>query len=237
MTQLQQPSPATAPRDLQQLMRLGRFNLRKLAEEIGILNAQEDPVSLDTRQTFMGMNTEEQARTVLQYLQNMDANGGSAPAPQAAPTPAPAAPAPAPTTAPAATNGTSHGLNGGGLSSGGLSGGLKRTPVTKDNTPPATAATQPTTQPAAPVAAQVDLTPVLTAVAAIAEGQKALTAAIKDLATQVLISNSALLLIGEEMVKKDGLTRQDILDQAVTDSSIVADLIAEATKVGKGKKK
>lgn len=63
---------SNAPRDLATLCRAGRFQLRQLATELGVLN---DPAAAAA---FQGMPTDEQARQVKEALDSYDrANGGS----------------------------------------------------------------------------------------------------------------------------------------------------------------
>lgn len=57
---------ATAPRDLEGLKKAGRFNLRVLAQELGIFNSETDKTS------FMQASNDQQAETVLKYLQEKD---------------------------------------------------------------------------------------------------------------------------------------------------------------------
>jgi len=73
--------PVNAPRDLQELVRKGRFQIRKLADDLKII---EDP---EKRAAFLGRNTEQQAQEVLAALLAHDkgangvANGAAAAAP------------------------------------------------------------------------------------------------------------------------------------------------------------
>lgn len=59
----------TAPRDRQELVEKGRFNLRALATELGMLQTE------DTKSAFMSQSTEEQAKQVLEALQAYDKQG------------------------------------------------------------------------------------------------------------------------------------------------------------------
>lgn len=73
-------SPASAPRDKEGLVRLGRFQLRALANELGLLTSEE------SKNAFMAMSVDEQAGAVLDALKLQDkGGGGSAPAAAAAP--------------------------------------------------------------------------------------------------------------------------------------------------------
>lgn len=68
-------SPASAPRDKEGLVRLGRFQLRALANELGLLTSEE------SKNAFMAMSVDEQAGAVLDALKLQDkGGGGSAPA-------------------------------------------------------------------------------------------------------------------------------------------------------------
>lgn len=61
---------ATAPLDLSQLTRAGRFNLGSLADELGLRSTPE------TKESFTKMTTEEQAGAVLTALKNLQSQGG-----------------------------------------------------------------------------------------------------------------------------------------------------------------
>lgn len=65
-----QLSIETAPRDLEALAKQGRFNLRMLAEELGVFGTEA------SKQSFMGMSSEQQAENLLKLLQERDKPAG-----------------------------------------------------------------------------------------------------------------------------------------------------------------
>jgi hypothetical protein len=64
---------ATAPRTREGLIALGRFGLRKLAQELGLISSADDEASFNGRVAFMGSSTEQQAKRVLEALHAVDA--------------------------------------------------------------------------------------------------------------------------------------------------------------------
>jgi hypothetical protein len=90
-------SPATISRDPKDLAQYTRFQLRRFAEEIGLLNDE------NTKKAFMSSSTPDMANTLAKALKELDAAGG-VPA-QAAPAPTPPAAAMAPQQAAAPTTG------------------------------------------------------------------------------------------------------------------------------------
>lgn len=79
-------TPATAPRDVAALARLGRFNLRDLAGQLGLFGTDEQNMA------FMGLTTDKQAEEVFNALKRFDTTNGGPPEvhpqmPQAMPQP------------------------------------------------------------------------------------------------------------------------------------------------------
>lgn len=80
-------NPHNAPRDPNELAKVGRFKLRRLAEEMGMFTDEA------SKSRFMAGSNNEMAQSLAVHLQAMDSNGGTAPAVQA---PVVVAPAQAP---------------------------------------------------------------------------------------------------------------------------------------------
>jgi len=72
---------ATAPRDLELLVKANRFNLRMLAEELGIY----DSADVNARNAWLKQTIEVQAERVLKALQRNDKKGGKKPEPERTP--------------------------------------------------------------------------------------------------------------------------------------------------------
>lgn len=208
MTQLAQPSPETAPRDLVQLEKMGRFQLRKLAETLGIVvNNSEDPEQKQKLVSFMGQSTTEQASTVLTQLKALDAGGGAAPVQTPEQNGAPA-------------NGTAP-------------AGLRRTPVEKP-TGPATATSMPSSSAPVDLSPVMNiLAQVLKGQENILSNQKDVYGQLAELKAILGVTTATNLIVGETACNT---SRQDVLDQALADTQAVLDQIGETIK-GKGKKK
>lgn len=72
---------ATAPRDLEKLIEANRFNLRMLAEELGLY----DSADVNARNAWLKQTIEVQAERVLKGLQKNDKKGGKKPEPERTP--------------------------------------------------------------------------------------------------------------------------------------------------------
>ena len=59
-------SVATAPRDLEALKKQGRFNLRCLAEELGVFSNEQ------SKSSFMSMAHDAQAENIFKMLKDVD---------------------------------------------------------------------------------------------------------------------------------------------------------------------
>lgn len=64
-----QLTPETAPRDLEGLKKAGRFNLRVLAQQLGIFETEANKTA------FMQASNDQQAETILKLLQEKDGGG------------------------------------------------------------------------------------------------------------------------------------------------------------------
>lgn len=62
----------TAPRDLEALTKTGRYNLRTVATQLGLMEGEK------AKQAFMSLSQEDQAKTVLAALQEKDGGGKKA---------------------------------------------------------------------------------------------------------------------------------------------------------------
>ena len=71
-------TPATAPRDHAQLIRLGRFQLRQLAQDVGLMSDE------DRKSSFTAHTVDQQAQDVLTALIALDRGATISPAPVAA---------------------------------------------------------------------------------------------------------------------------------------------------------
>lgn len=63
-------SVATAPRDLEALKKQGRFNLRCLAEELGVFSNEQ------SKSSFMSMANDAQAENIFKLLKDVDKRNG-----------------------------------------------------------------------------------------------------------------------------------------------------------------
>ena len=70
-----QLSPETAPRDLEALKQVGRFNLRALATQLKHFEGNEA-----NKQAFMNATNDQQAETIFKLLQELDGGGKAKPA-------------------------------------------------------------------------------------------------------------------------------------------------------------
>lgn len=189
MNQVATLDPSNAPRDLAQLTHKGRFQIRTLATALGIL---EDP---EKKAAFMGFNTEQQAKVVLDALQAADAGGGAA----------------APAAAPAPEN-------------------KLRKPSNK--------ALDQAAAPAAQAGGNLNITPVMDALAAVLKEVQTVRANQVELYTQVANMRNLLgtvatigLLLGEQSL---GAERTEILKVAFEDVAMVLAQVDEV--LGKAKK-
>lgn len=87
-TMIQQMSVNNAPRDLDGLQKIGKYQLRRIAQELGKMNDQANV------QAFMQLQLPNMAEAVCSWLKEYDATNGGAPAPQKMVAPPPVVEAP-----------------------------------------------------------------------------------------------------------------------------------------------
>jgi hypothetical protein len=230
MNPLSHVSIQDAPRDAGQLEKIGRFQRRNLADQLGLLQ------DADARAAFMALNDAAQAQALATQLKAHDESGGATKAngiSHAAPAQAPAAQAPpaqAVATAPT---------------------GLRRQPRNSTTAAAAAAAVgepQATQAPQQPgvttMAANVDLTPVLTALQAVLKNQTDILTVLKNQGQEldyIKYTNGvtvATMLTMAEQTFGDGSDdfREKVINSALEDTEGVQAYLEEALGKARAKK-
>lgn len=213
-----QTNPENAPRDLAALVRLGRYHLRLLSNQLNMFQSEQE------KQAFMSEPTEKQAEHVLTALQRLDAASGG---PQAVPPPAQAA-APPPQQA-----------NGAPQEQQQAPRGLRRTPRTQQQTTAQDAGVTgpiPTANVGHAAPTVVDLQPVNSALAVLQKDMSKLAKAddvlakLEEIKKLVALQTALTLLLAEQSL---GAGREDILLTATEDAAAVLDYV---NQLGKAKK-
>lgn len=237
MSQVPSITPATAPRTAEALSKIGRFQIRTLAEALGLFGTPEAP-DAEARQAFMKMETTQQTTEVLAALAEFDKENGAptTAAPAAATTSrfgnkAAANGAAGPATAPAAAAEAPK--------AGGFRG--SRTPVNKGVAAgdPATAQGGGGNAPA-PSGGNLDISPVMNALGAILETVNKASAT--NIANQKVIIEELKLnrAIGGAtystvLATAEGALGRDVGGLLVQALSETGDLVQEISNAGKGK--